>query len=280
MGGAALLLALAATVAQPADTTVELRRGDRIVIEMLTGELSISTWDQDVIEVRGDDDLPGVSVRRSGATVRVAGDGGRRRGRSADVTMRIPTWVDVEIGSRSMDVTVRGIDGSLTVGNVSGDVLVEDVSGAVDVRSVSGAVEIVDATGGVRASSQSDDVTLTRVSGAVEVHSGNGDIVLDDVRSVSVRAESRDGDIDFNGTVVEDGDYGFFLHDGDATIAIPEATNAQVSVSTFDGEFQSEFSVRVERFTSGRQFDFVLGNGGARVQIEVFDGNINLLQVR
>jgi hypothetical protein len=159
-------------------------------------------------------------------------------------------------------------------------VFVENVSGAVDVRSVSGAVEIINATGGVRASSQSDDVTLRRVSGPVEAHSGNGNIVLDDVRSIFVRAEARDGDIDFNGTVAENGDYGFFLHDGDATIAMPAATSAQVSISTFDGEFQSEFAVRVDRFTSGRQFDFVLGDGGARIQIEVFDGDISLLQIR
>jgi len=280
MGSVTLLLALAATAVQAADTIVEVRTGDRIVIEMLTGELSISTWNQDAVEVRSNDGPLSVSVRRRGATVRVAGGEGRRRDRSADVTMRIPAWVDVEVGSRSMDVSASGIEGSLTIGNVNGDVLVENVSGAVDVRSVSGAVEIIDATGGVRASSQSDDVTLRRVSGPVEAHSGNGDIVLDDVRSVSVRAESRDGDIDFSGTVTDDGDYGFFLHDGDATIAMPAVTSAQVSVSTFDGEFQSEFAVRVDRFTSGRQFDFVLGDGGARVQIDVFDGDISLLQIR
>ena len=210
----------------------------------------------------------------------MAGGEGRRRDRSADVTMRVPAWVDIQIGSRSMDVTARGIEGSLTIGNVNGDVFVQNVAGAVDVRSVSGSVEIVDATGGVRASSQSDDVTLRRVSGVVEAHSGDGDIVLEDVRSVSVRAEARDGDIAFIGTIVEGGDYGFFLHDGDAIIALPEATSAQVSISTFDGEFQSEFAVRVEHFTSGRQFDFVLGDGGARIQIEVFDGDIDLLQRR
>jgi len=192
--------------------------------------------------------------------------------------VRVPSWIDVEVGSRSMGVVVRGVGGTLDVRNVSGDVVIESVGGPVEVRSVGGEIRVTDASGGVRASSQSDDVTLRRVSGPIEVHSGDGDIVLDDVRSASVRAEAQDGDVTFNGPISTGGDYGFFVHDGDATIAVPEATDARVRVSTFDGEFQSDFTVRVERFSAGRRFDFVLGDGGALVQIEVFDGDIRLLR--
>jgi hypothetical protein len=148
----------------------------------------------------------------------------------------------------------------------------------VEVRSVAGEIVVEDATGGVRASSQSDDVTLRRVSGSVEVHSGDGDITLYDMRSSSVRAEAQDGDVTFSGSIIAGGDYGFFVHDGDAVIEMPAAAGARVRVSTFDGEFQSDFTVRVERFTSGRQFDFVVGDGAARMEIEVFDGDINLLR--
>ena len=141
-----------------------------------------------------------------------------------------------------------------------------------------GAIVVVDARGPLRVSSQSDDVTLSRVSGPVEAHSGDGDVVLDDVRATTVRVEAQDGDVHFSGTIVPGGDYGFFVHDGDATIAVPASTSALVSVSTFDGEFESDFTVRVDRFTSGRGFEFALGGGEARIQIEVFDGEIRLLQ--
>ena len=56
--------------------------------------------------------------------------------------------------------------------------------------------------------------------------------------------------------------------------------SARVAVSTFDGEFESEFPVIIERFTGGREFDFVLGDGRARIEIQVFDGEINLLRRR
>jgi DUF4097 and DUF4098 domain-containing protein YvlB len=279
MSGAAVFLALAAATAQSSDTTVELRRGDRVVIEELSGEISVSTWDRDAIEVVDEDGAGGVSLRRRGGSV-IVGVEGRRRRRSAEASVRIPSWVDIEVGSPSLDVTIRGVDGVVTVGTVRGDVVIEDVGGAVDVRSISGEIRVTDARGRVSASSQSDDVTLRRVSGPVEVHSGDGNIRLDDLQSTSVRAEARDGDIVFTGAVAEDGDYGFFLHDGDATVTIPASTSARVSVSTFSGEFQSDFTVRVGRFTSGRQFDFVLGDGDARIQIEVFDGDISLRERR
>jgi hypothetical protein len=274
--GATLLLAVLAAPPLQADTTVEARRGDRLVVGDFTGSVRISTWERDAIEVITDE-ADRIAVRRTGSTLSITGSGGRR-GRGVDASVRVPSWIDVAVESRSMDVTARGLQGRLVIGNVSGDVRVEGVGGPVEVRSVAGEIVVEDATGGVRASSQSDDVTLRRVSGSVEVHSGDGDIMLYDMRSSSVRAEAQDGDVTFSGSIIAGGDYGFFVHDGDAAIEMPAEAGARVRVSTFDGEFQSDFTVRVERFTSGRQFDFVVGDGAARMEIEVFDGDINLLR--
>lgn len=275
-----LLLATLAAAPQPADTVVELRRGDRVVLENFSGEIAVSGWGDDRLEVRGEEREEAVGVRREGSVVRVVRAEARRGGRSVEMTLRVPRWVELQIGGPSLDVSVEGIDGPVRIGNVSGDIRVRDIGGALDVRSIDGEILVDDARGGVRASSQSEDVTVRGVTGPVEVHSGSGDIMLADVRSASVRAETQDGDIDFSGEVSAGGEYGFFLHDGDARIAIPSTTGARVRVSTFDGEFASEFPVVVERFSSGREFEFVLGDGSAHFQIEVFDGEIRLLQRR
>jgi DUF4097 and DUF4098 domain-containing protein YvlB len=263
---------------QAADTTVEVRRGERVVIEQVVGELSISGWDRDAVEVRTAAGEPAVSVRRSGADVNIVDAEARGRRRSTNASLQVPRWIDLEIGSRSLDVSVTGISGAVRVGNLSGQVRIQDVDGPVDVRSVRGEIMITDARAPVRASSQSDDVTLLRISGPLEAHSGDGDVVLRDIDAQTVRVEAQDGDVVFSGSIAPGGDYAFFVHDGDATIALPATASARVSVSTFDGEFESDFTVRVERFSSGREFDFTLGDGDARIQIEVFDGEIRLLQ--
>jgi hypothetical protein len=51
-------------------------------------------------------------------------------------------------------------------------------------------------------------------------------------------------------------------------------------VSTFDGDFESEFPVLIERFTGGREFDFTIGEPLARIEIQVFDGEIRLIRGR
>jgi len=278
----ALLLAafaLGGTFA-PADTVVELRRGDRVVLESLSGEISIGTWERDQLELRGADDEVALLVRRSGSTVRVVQDDTKRRRRSVEASIRLPSWVDVEVSGLSLDVWIDGVHGRVQVSNMSGDVWVRDAEGAVDVRTIEGEIDVSSAYGGVSASSQADDVRLRNVSGPVSVHSGSGDIELIDIESTDVRAETQDGDVVFSGTIAQAGDYGFFVHDGDAIIAIPSSSSAQVSVSTFDGEFESEFPVVIERFTGGREFDFQVGTGQARIQIQVFDGEIRLVQRR
>jgi len=262
----------------PADTVVELARGDRILIEGFSGGISIEAWERDALQIREDDGEGSLVVDRSGRTVRVIRDDRKGRRRSVDATLRVPAWADVEIRGRSLDVQARGLGGHLQVRNVDGYVIVRDSDGGVEVRSIEGEIDIGNVRGSVSASSQSDDVRVSDAVGSLDVHSGDGDIVLERVQAESVRAETQDGDVFFSGSLIDGGSYGFFVHDGDATLALPLSASARVSVSTFDGEFESEFPVIVQRFTGGREFEFILGEGAARLQIQVFDGEIRLLQ--
>jgi hypothetical protein len=262
------------------DTIVQLRRGDRVILDNVGGEVSVEGWNRDELELRGEGEVFGLVVRRSGSQVLVTRDDRKGRQRSVEASLRVPIWVDFEASARSLDLRVTGVDGSIDIRNVSGDVSVGNVGGRVQVRTVQGEIDIMDARGGVSASSQSDDVRLTDVSGPVNAHSGSGDVLLVNIRSVAVRAETQDGDITFTGSITDGGEYGFFVHDGDAIIAIPEGVNASVGVSTFDGDFESEFPVLLQRFTGGREFDFVIGEPRASIQIQVFDGEIRLLRSR
>ncbi|HET9949102.1 MAG TPA: DUF4097 family beta strand repeat-containing protein [Longimicrobiales bacterium] len=273
-----LLLVAAGAHAPAADTVVQASPGDRLVVAELSGAVVITSWDRDAIEVAGADRDDDLAVRRSGSELRVGYAERVRRGRPVEGRIRVPRWMAIEIGSRSLDLSIRGVDGDVRVGTIDGDVRVDDAGGFVEVRTIRGDVFVTNARGGVRASSQGDDVTIRGAEGPIEAHSGDGDVLLEDVRSASVRVEAQDGDVTFEGAIQPGGSYGFFVHDGDAVLALPAGTDARVSVSTFDGDFQSEFPVRLDRFSSGRAFEFVLGSGSAQIQIEVFDGEIHLLE--
>jgi DUF4097 and DUF4098 domain-containing protein YvlB len=103
----------------------------------------------------------------------------------------------------------------------------------------------------------------------------DGRITLDGVRSDDVRAATVDGDIDFAGEVRPGGRYALTSHDGNVTVTAP-AIDADVSVSTYDGDFVSDFPVTLARVSERRRMGFTLGKGGARLELESFDGTVAL----
>ena len=80
----------------------------------------------------------------------------------------------------------------------------------------------------------------------------------------------------YAGTIREDGSYHFSSHNGTVTIALPDKVNASVSVSTFNGSFSSDFPVKSNETKHGKRFNFTLGNGSARIELESFQGEIEL----
>ena len=272
---ATVLFAALALASPPQEVVATASPGDRLVIANAAGEVVIEGWDRETVDVRSDPDDPRPSLVRDGRTLELVPSRGRRRV-SLEARIMVPRWMEVDIDGRSIDVGAVGLDARLHVRTVQGEIHVEDV-GEVELRSFQGDVEVERATGPVTVSSQSGDVTVVGAAGRIEAHSGSGDVRLIDIDSESVTAETQDGDVVFSGAIKRGGRYGFFVHSGDATIAMPSSSNASVSVSTFDGDFESEFPVVIERFTGGREFDFVLGDGDASVRIEVFDGEIRLV---
>jgi hypothetical protein len=265
----------------PADTTLELRRGDRVTIENLGGTIRVEAWSRSTLEIRqSDGESSDISAARAGSRVTVSTGPRRRRGMDVDAVVRLPAWVDLEIQGRSVDVWIAGMEGAVAVRNLSGNLHVERISGDVRLATVEGEIEAREIRGAVSARSQGEGIRLVDVVGSIDVSTGSGDLRLEGIRSASVLAETLDGDVLFAGTLQRGGTYRFSVHDGDATLELPRSTAADVRVATFDGEFVSDFPVLLQRFGGGGVMEFTLGDGGADLEIEVFDGEIRLREAR
>jgi hypothetical protein len=276
------LLLVATLLAAPleSDTTVAIRQGDDVMVQGISGEIRVEAWRRGQLEVTGDDgDEVDVVVRRSGSRVVIRPDDSRGR-RSSEVTLRLPPWVPLQIEGRRLDVTIEGMQAGVSVQNLEGDISVTGVSGPLSLSTVEGEVHVQRARGSVSVNAQADDVVLRDVEGDVWVSSGSGSIDLIDMDGATAYAETVSGDVTFVGRIRAGGTYAFSVHDGDADLTLPSDVSARVSVSTFDGEFDSDFPVTLERFSGGRTFDFTLGEGAASLSIQVFDGEIRLRERR
>ena len=272
---------LASSLHATSDTTLAVRHGDRVVVDRLSGTLVVEAWDRSEVEIRGSDSgARNLGLSRSGSRVSVAPRDPKGRRLELDAVLRVPRWAVLEIRGRSLEVQVSGVEGGVTVDNVSGDITTTNTAGSLSLSTVEGEIEVRGARGSVKAHSRGDDVRLVDVTGDVDVASGDGDLTLENITASSLRAETLDGDVSFGGPLVDGGTYWISVHDGDATLTIPEGTNAAFSVSTFDGEFTSDFPVTLQGYKGGGVFDFTLGNGSARAEVKVFDGEIRLARDR
>ncbi|HSH45959.1 MAG TPA: DUF4097 family beta strand repeat-containing protein [Longimicrobiales bacterium] len=256
----------------PQDTIVPVERGVRLDVENQRGQVTIAAWDRDEVSVEGDGRLV---LRRAGAVLRVRPD--RTRGmREVDMRIRVPAWMVVRAGGNQVDVTVSGTRAAITAETVHGDIGVDGGGDLVSLRTVQGEVRARNSTGRLEVVSVNDDVAVTGVRGDVTIEATNGDIVMRDMASAAVQASTVNGDVEYTGTIADDGRYSLTTHNGDIILATPASANATVEVVTVQGDFESAFPVRMAGGSRDRQFEFTLGTGSARVRVESFNGSIRI----
>lgn len=258
------------------DTVVAVEPGDVVVLEAKEGRVVVEGVGGPDLEVQDRDPRGGVSVTRRGRRVTL-------RPRAADgeldrtVRLGVPDGIDVEISGDDVDVEARRLGGSLRIDVIEGNLRVAGVAGDVSLRTVDGDIEVESVGGDALAATVDGRVRLRDVRGArVAAESMDGDLVLDGVAAVEVDATTVDGDVHYRGPLAPGSRVRLVTHDGDVVAIVPPGASADVEVATFDGEFVPGFPVRVGRVQAGQPLRFRMGSGGARLDMQVFDGDIQL----
>lgn len=262
---------------EAADTVIAVERGMRLEVDNFRGEVAVQGWDRNTVRVRSE--LSGhqtLDVVRAGSAVRVRPRSLRGGPQEADFQIDVPRWMNVRVEGNQVDVSVRGTRAEVAVETIGGDIRVEGGSGLLSLRSIQGEVVVRDASGQIDVASVNEDVQLTGIAGEIHVETTNGDVVLRRIRSTTTRASTVNGDITYEGTIGEGGRYVFSTHNGDVAVTVPQNTSAAVSVSTYHGEFESEFPVQLTGTTRDKRFNFTLGGGSASMELESFNGEITL----
>ena len=293
---AGALIALAPP--QGTDTTFAVSPAHRLKVADFGGEVRIRTWERNEMRVQADHSRrEHVVVEQTGTEVRIRPSSWSPdfefdiEGDNVDVSMRfegarapamvdyeiiVPVSMPIDVAGLFTDVTIEGPVGEVNVRVLEGDVEVIGARGAVSARTGEGDVTIEDVQGALRLSSIDGEIQVSNASGEITAETTDGDITLEDVRATSVELESVDGDLWYSGTLSAQGFYSFITHDGGVTLEIPRSASARVSVATWDGDLATDFSVQVPERLRGRRFEFTLGSGGAQIEIEAFDGDIEV----
>ncbi len=269
---------VAALMAQQAtDTTLPAAKGTRLSVNNFGGRITVTTWNRSEVQVRStsDDADAELRVESSGGEVRVS-QRMRHGPTEMDVTISVPTWMSLALEGVETDIIVSGTAAPVRAQSVSGDITLSGGADNVSLSSVDGNVSAEGVHGTLEIQAVDGDVTVRTLTGALTVQGVDGDVRLESVTSSAVRVTSVDGDIAFDGPLAANGSYSFKTHDGDLTLRPVGAVNATISVSTWNGEFESAIPVTITGSQEGKRFSFTLGTGSARVELESFDGQIRL----
>jgi DUF4097 and DUF4098 domain-containing protein YvlB len=264
---------------QQVDTTVPARQGQRLVVDGYAGEIDVKTWARNAVRVEADPpSRTSIEVVSGGGAVTVRSESHRGPPSSIDMTITVPAWMGLDLSGVYTDVTVTGVRAPITVETVQGEVDVTGGEGLVSLRSVQGHVHLKGAKGRIDVHSVNEDVRVSDASGEIVAETVNGEIVLERVDATSLDAGTVNGDVGYDGPIRSGGRYTLSSHNGDVTLAVAEGSSAAVSVSTFNGEFESAFPVTLRETRKGKRFSFVLGSGSAQVSLESFQGTVSLVR--
>jgi hypothetical protein len=258
-----LCLAAAAVVSLGggADTTITVSRGTTLQIANFAGQVVVKTWDRDAVRVVADaNERDQILVRSDGKVLLIKAYSKKPQHRAIDMSILAPSWMDLAVSGIHTDVMIDGTKGRVRVETVHGDISVAGGRGQIELNAVNQDIHLVDA------------------SGIVLSETVNGDMTFQRIESDSVDVSTVNGEIFYEGSIRLNGVYRFTSHNGDIAVALPKSADAMVNVSTFSGEFESDFPVTLTETRKGRQFCFIMGRGSAQVDLESFQGTIHIFR--
>jgi DUF4097 and DUF4098 domain-containing protein YvlB len=261
------------------DQTIDVVKGTRLVLSNNAGEVAVRSWDRDQVRVQAThSDRDRIDIQTADNTLRVRGRALRGPSSLVDYQVTVPRWMPVNLSGTYLEATIEGTTAEVTVESVHGNVRVVGGSGAVSAKSIEGIITVEKASGKVTATTVNEGIRLSNVSGDVTADTTNGDIVIENAQMTSMEVSTVNGDITFNGTMRDNGAYRLTTHGGDIRLGLGGSPNATVFVRTFQGDFAADFPIQLPEGQSARsgskRFNFTLGSGSARVEVQSFNGDI------
>lgn len=248
-------------------------------IQNIAGSIKLIGWNRDSIAITGKvNDTPAerFEVHRGEDGVKLGlWDTSVERAEPSDIEVRVPARSRIWIRTGSASVFVDGVTGTLDVNSVGGDIDVRGAPAEVFAESMTGRLTLDVRTSVARAKTVTGAVLLRGAITDATATSVSGNVLIEDAAVQRGSFESVDGELRFVGQLRRGASLDFVTHAGAVEFLLPAATDAEFAFSTYEGGLRSEFKAPVRTSRSkikGSEQSFVLGQGGAHVNVRTFRG--------
>jgi hypothetical protein len=277
-----------------ADTPIQLRHDAtptaHVSISNVAGSVNVIAWDRQEVQVSGrlgEGAKPlAITGSNSNLTIKVESQGGSgwlnwggdSKMAPTTLELHVPRAASLDIEVVSAPLVVDGIDGgSIEVNTVSGKARINARTPSLEVDSVSGGIEqaghaehadLQTVSGEILAPALGSEVKLQTISGRIQAAGGPW-------RKLTLSTVS--GDVQLSGALASGGNIGIDSMSGDVQLQLPAATSGDLHASSFSGDLRSDFgSPTRPEHGPGSSLDVHLGDGGGKISVETFSGDLRI----
>ena len=197
---------------------------------------------------------------------------------SGVLELRVPVGARVWAKAGSATIDAEGVTGGLDLNVIGGSVHVTGSPHELTVEAMDGAITVDGAPPWARLKTASGDVTLGAGSEDAAVTTVSGNIRVAG-KYERLRLSSVTGPVAFNGDIVRGGALDIDTHSGTVDLRFTPKLSADVDIATMSGQIENAFNKRAPiagREGRGEELAFMAGNGGARIYVRSFKGNVKL----
>jgi hypothetical protein len=245
------------------------------------GSIRISGWSKDSVAFTGsmDADLPALSfgTAKDGAAAKGGVWMEKQKAGAVDLDISVPAGATLWVKTTGASVSVAGVTGGVDVYTVTGDVSFSGSPEQLYAESMGGEVTITGSASSIRAKTGKGPITFRGAADDVTLVTVAGKITVEGPRLRRGHFESVTGDIEFDGSLEPGSNVGFQTHSGRVDMILPADTGADCVVTTIEGDVQVDFDVpeALDREGArGPETEFTIGDGGAQVTVQTFDGPV------
>jgi lia operon protein LiaG len=230
----------------------------------------------------------------TGRRVRISDAGGAEA--SADLVIRVPVRVALELHLGLGDIGASGTTSALSIETAAGTVRTSDTRGAMHIETGSGSVAITTHFGDLDVDTGSGFVSATDISAATNVsietgsgslnvsrcrasdrlrlETGSGRIVAVAIAAASMSLDTGSGSVEVSPSS-DAGDLHVDTGSGSVTLIAPSGFSADLTASAGSGGITSDLPIEIMRRDRG-ELRGRIGSGRARVSLETGSGGIVL----
>lgn len=266
------------------DETRSLQPDARLSLRAVAHDVRVETWDRNEVHLTGTIDSDHQELEISGderaLNIRIRHERNTRSEFSGSLQLRVPRGVRLSVQVVSGELELEGLTGEVQAHTVSGDLLLSGSPSRAELHSVSGEVRVTGAVGEMDLHTVSGSVEARDVGGRIEAHSVSGGIEIEAGSTLErVRAQSVSGHVDLSGGLSSSSDVEVQSHSGQVRLRLPAAAGARYEVETHSGSISNRLTSdepRSPRYGPGRDLNFTVGDGSARVRVNSFSGSVIL----